>query len=64
MVTTTGEVVDPMEPFTQSWHIYEVPIVEDAGLTFYTMFPDLFAKLFTIIAFSCLAFGIGRRLYS
>ncbi len=64
MITTTGEVVDPMEPFTQSWHIYEVPIVEDAGLTFYTMFPDLFAKLFTIIAFSCLAFGMGRRLYS
>ena len=53
-----------MEPFTQSWHIYEVPIVEDAGLTFYTMFPDLFAKLFTIIAFGCLAFGMGRRLYS
>lgn len=58
LVSTTGEVIEPMEPFTQSWHIYEVPIYEDAGLTFYTMFPDLFAKLFIVITAGCFAYAI------
>ena len=58
LVSTTGEVIEPMEPFTQSWHIYEMPIYEDAGLTFYTMFPDLFAKLFIVITAGCFAYAI------
>ena len=62
LITTTGEVTDPMEPFTQSWHIYEVPVYGDAPYTFYTLFPDLFAKVIVFLAVLTLCIGAGRRL--
>ena len=34
-----------MEPFAKGWRLYEVPIGQKEGLTFYTRHPDLFAKL-------------------
>ena len=62
LISTTGEVTDPMEPFTQSWHIYEVPVYGDAPYTFYTLFPDLFAKVIVFLAVLTLCIGAGRRL--
>ena len=62
LITITGEVSDPMEPFTQSWHIYEVPVYGDAPYTFYTLFPDLFAKVIVFLAVLTLCIGAGRRL--
>ena len=60
LVLPTGEVVDPLEPFTVDWHIYEVPVDTDAPLTFYTMFPDLFARIFTATAVCALVYGWWR----
>lgn len=50
LVTPDGVVHDPMEPFTMGWHVYEVPVGQKEGKTFYTCHPDLFAYL-AIIAF-------------
>ena len=58
LITPAGRIVEPLEPFTQTWHIYEVPIYENAGLTFYTAFPDLFAYLTLISSVIILAVGI------
>ena len=55
LITPDGQVVEPLEPFTQDWHIYEVPVYENAGLTFYTRFPDLFACLTLISSVIILA---------
>ena len=45
LVLPDGSIVEPMEPFAVAWHVYEVPLVEDAELTFYTRHPDLVAHL-------------------
>ena len=55
LITPDGQVVEPLDPFTQDWHIYEVPVYENAGLTFYTRFPDLFACLTLISSLIILA---------
>ena len=55
LITPDGQVVEPLEPFTQDWHIYEVSVYENAGLTFYTRFPDLFAFLTLISSVIILA---------
>ncbi len=57
LVLPSGEIVNELEPFTQSWGIYEVPVGQKDGLTFYTRHPDLFGKLF--VAFSVLAAVYG-----
>ena len=51
-----------MEPFTQSWHIYSVPVVTDAPLTFYTLHPDLFAKLIVLAAVLSLSGALFMRI--
>jgi apolipoprotein N-acyltransferase len=45
LVTPSGKIIDPMEPFTKGWRLYEVPLGQKQGMTFYTRFPDLFAYL-------------------
>lgn len=45
LVLPSGRIVDPLEPFTEAWHVYTVPIGQKEGLTFYTRHPDLLAKL-------------------
>ena len=62
LISTTGEVIEPMEPFTQSWHIYSVPVVTDAPLTFYTLHPDLFAKLIVLAAVLSLSGALFMRI--
>ena len=62
LISITGEVIEPMEPFTQSWHVYEVPVYEDAPVTFYTFAPDFFAIVFTILAAVLFAGGLWKKL--
>ncbi len=62
LIDITGEVHDPLEPFTQTWHIYEVPIYsETIGTTFYTRHPDIFAKAIVASAAVLLVIGFARR---
>ncbi len=51
LVLPTGEVVDPIEPFSADYHIYKAPIYtkEDFGLTFYNRFGNYLIYLFFII---------------
>lgn len=62
LVTAAGEVVDPMEPFTQSWKIYEVETGKKEGSTFYTEHPDLLAKIAIAAIPAILATGIVTSL--
>ncbi|MFA6688458.1 MAG: apolipoprotein N-acyltransferase [Sphaerochaetaceae bacterium] len=45
LVLPSGRVIDIQEPFTESWHIYDVPIGQREGLTFYTEHPDFLGKV-------------------
>jgi apolipoprotein N-acyltransferase len=60
MVTPEGKIVEPMEPFSKGWYLYEVPIGEKQGTTFYTSHPDLFAKVDVLACCLLLVYGIGR----
>ena len=62
LISITGEVIEPMEPFTQSWHVYEVPVYEDAPVTFYTFAPDFFAIVFTILSAVLFTGGLWKKL--
>ena len=56
MILPTGEIVDPVEQFRMTYHIYDVPVYEthsEADLTFYVQHTDLFAYI--SIALSALA---------
>ena len=50
LITPSGNYIDPLEPFTVDWNIYEVPIGQKRHNTFYTTFPDLFAYLTIVLA--------------
>ena len=48
MILPTGGIVDPVEQFRMTWHIYDVPIYEthdEGDLTFYVRHTDLFAYI-------------------
>ncbi|MBN2859079.1 MAG: apolipoprotein N-acyltransferase, partial [Sphaerochaetaceae bacterium] len=44
MILPSGRYVDPMEPFTKGWNIYEVPVYESGDDTLYTLYDDILAK--------------------
>lgn len=46
MITPAGDIVDPLEPFVMTYNVYNVPVGQKQGLTFYTRYPDLFGRLF------------------
>ena len=58
LVTPAGAIVDPMNPFTKGWHLYEVPIGEKEGTTFYTRHPDVFAKASILLSSVLVVYGI------
>ena len=58
LVLPSGEIVNELEPFTQSWGIYEIPVGQKDGLTFYTRHPDLFGKLFVAFVVLAAAYGV------
>jgi len=59
LITPTGKVVDPMEPFKAGWHIYEVPVFQTANHseTLYTKYGDIVAKLFVYLSYILLCIG-------
>ncbi|NLZ67895.1 MAG: apolipoprotein N-acyltransferase [Spirochaetales bacterium] len=57
LVDITGKVINPLEPFSQSYGIYDITIGQETNLTFYTKHPDFFAKL--ILALALLSYPIG-----
>ena len=63
LVLPSGEIVNPLEPFTQSYGIYSLPIGQKDGLTFYTRHPDLFGKLFVAFSVYGVLYSITRCAY-
>jgi apolipoprotein N-acyltransferase len=61
LVTPSGKIIDPMEPFTKGWRLYEVPLGQKQGMTFYTRFPDLFASLAMVVSVVLLLSAIVHR---
>ena len=60
MILPTGEIVDPVDQFRMTWHIYDVPVYEThdwSHFTFYVAHTDLFANV--SIALSALALAAG-----
>lgn len=59
MVTPWGEVINPLEPFTEAWAIYEAPIF--TGETLYTRWGDWFAYVCLIASASAVLGCLFRR---
>ena len=60
MILPTGEIVDPVEQFRMTWHIYDVPVYETKSaddLTFYVTHTDLFAYIAIGLSLAALACG-------
>jgi apolipoprotein N-acyltransferase len=62
VILPTGEVVDPMEPFTRGWHIYDVRVYDSDEFTFYTRYVDILAYITIVASAILLLFGFGRHL--
>ena len=63
LIVPTGEIQDPMEPFTMGYHVYEVPIFsqENYENTFYVNHIDLFAYIFIWISIVSIAYFAVRN---
>ena len=61
VILPTGEIVDPMEPFTKGWRIYDVPVFTNEKDTLYTLKDDWMAFLMIYLSFGLLVFGAVRR---
>lgn len=59
LITPTGEIQDPMRPFTIGWHLYEVPVYthENYDDTFFVKHYDLFAFIAIYSSIVILALG-------
>ena len=65
LIEPTGEIQDPMKPFSMGTHTYEVPVYSqsDYGNTFYVEHIDLFAKIAIGVSIAALAYWLIRKLY-
>ncbi|MGN0850967.1 MAG: apolipoprotein N-acyltransferase [Candidatus Ornithospirochaeta sp.] len=65
LIVPTGEIQDPMKPFSMGTHTYEVPVYSqsDYGNTFYVDHIDLFAKIAIGVSIAALAYWLIRKLY-
>lgn len=63
LIVPTGEIKDPMEPFTMGYHVYEVPVYsqENYNNTFYVNHIDLFAHIFIWISRVSLLYFAARE---
>ncbi len=63
LITPTGKVVNPMEPFSMGYHIYEVPVYsqEKNSNTFYVKHIDLFAYIAIYTSIIVLSLGLIYR---
>lgn len=62
VILPTGEIVDPMEPFTRGWHIYDVPVFTEGNDTFYTRNVDILATIAIYASIGLLALGLILRI--
>lgn len=62
-ISPWGQIIDPIEPFTASYHVYDVPIYsqEEFGHTIYTMLGDWFAIFALALSASFILLSIVRR---
>ncbi len=62
LIVPTGEIQDPMEPFTMGYHTYDVPVYshENYPDTFYVRHPDLFARIFIVISIIAVSLSFVR----
>ncbi len=59
MILPTGRIVDPVEQFKQTWHIYDVPVYSsERPDTFYVKHPDLLAHIAVYLSAILLAVGL------
>ena len=66
MILPTGEIVDPVEQFKMTYHIYDVPVYEtksDDDFTFYVKHTDLFAYISIGIAAVSVVSGLCMMAY-
>lgn len=63
LILPSGEIVNPLEPFSETFGIYEVPLYQKEGLTLYTRHTDFFAYLFIAISFYGVIYVLSLRLY-
>lgn len=62
VIEPTGKIVDPMEPFTKGWKIYDVPVFTNEQDTLYTRHDDYLAFAMIYLSFGLLGFGAVRAL--
>lgn len=62
VILPTGKVVDPMEPFTRGWHIYDVPVYTDDDYTIYTRYVDYLAQAAVFASVGLLLLGAVLRI--
>ena len=65
LIVPTGEIQDPMKPFSMGTHPFEVPVYSqsDYGNTFYVEHIDLVAKIAIGVSIAALAYWLIRKLY-
>ncbi|MFA5468359.1 MAG: apolipoprotein N-acyltransferase [Sphaerochaetaceae bacterium] len=61
VILPTGKVVDPMEPFTKGWHIYDVPVYKGGKMTHYTQYDDLGVRVVVYISYALLLLGAAMQ---
>lgn len=61
-VTSWGQVVNPIEPFTCNYQIYDVPIYDSTKHTIYTKFGDYFGLSSLIISIFIIIFSIPGKI--
>ncbi|MCK9287273.1 MAG: apolipoprotein N-acyltransferase [Sphaerochaetaceae bacterium] len=57
VIEPTGKIVDPMEPFTKGFYIYDVPVYTSEDHTLYTTHDDWLAFMMIYISLGVLAIG-------
>ncbi len=63
LITPTGEIVDPMEPFVMGTHTYEVPVYsqDNYSNTFYVGHIDLFARIAQYVSLAALIWFAAKK---
>ena len=61
LVTPSGDIIDPLEPFIKTWHIYDVPIDTEEPLTFYTRHVDVLPKILCVLSLVLFFYGLYQR---
>lgn len=62
LILPTGKIVDPMEPFTKGWKIYDVPVFTEGPDTWYTLHEDILAIGTVYLSFALLFLGAFLRI--